>query len=248
MSELEEQDVLKLQQAYIYLPENISGQGQLYAKLNQIVIDQALNNQDDVSLNFLLRYLSTFFDLSNRRGLSAESMKKIFSMFEQKVADSMEKFSVNQVTSISKILIKNEKSQILAETLKKVTIKNARTLSSEESRIARVALKKSLPEEEFKEYQKEFAGKIIEDVPNRRVSQKIDAILQIDFLGSSAKTPEILEGQKRLLQEIQDKIKTLSQVDAIDLVGQYSENRMPSSSTNDLMQLIMKDLLNVEAI
>ena len=85
IDELEEQDVLKLQKAYVYLPEYVPGSFHLFNKMNSIVCDQALNYKDDVSLIFLQRYLSTFFDLSAKRDLDASVATQLLQLFETQV-------------------------------------------------------------------------------------------------------------------------------------------------------------------
>lgn len=59
--------MLNLQQAYLYLPTDVPRASTLYNKLNQTVTEQALQNAQDVSINFLQKYLSTFFEMSDAR-------------------------------------------------------------------------------------------------------------------------------------------------------------------------------------
>lgn len=69
VNELEERDVLILLKAYKYLPPQTLGASMLFKKLNETVVELALENQEMVNFNFLSHYLATFFDIPHYRDI-----------------------------------------------------------------------------------------------------------------------------------------------------------------------------------
>ena len=85
LSEMEEGDAMILTQAYQFIDQDIPYSSRLWNKLNQTIAEQALSNPDDVSLNFVARYLARFFDLSLQRQLPKETWDKWIKMLEDKI-------------------------------------------------------------------------------------------------------------------------------------------------------------------
>jgi hypothetical protein len=67
LNELEENDALNLIKAFQYLETDVPGSNRLFNKLNQTISDQALQNPQDVSLAFTIKYLSALNDLPSQR-------------------------------------------------------------------------------------------------------------------------------------------------------------------------------------
>ena len=107
----------------------------------------------------------------------------------------MDKLQYSQVTPIAKILLKHPESLVLKEALLKLTIKHARNLNFEDLRLARAAYKKVCSDIEYLEFQKDLVKKLTMEVPNTRVLQQTELLLQCDLLSASVQTPEVVEAK-----------------------------------------------------
>lgn len=77
IAELDEGDVIQLLKCYQYLDFDVPYSNKLFNQLNQTIIEQALQNKDEVQLGFLINYLSTFFDLPDKRNISQKNYSEL---------------------------------------------------------------------------------------------------------------------------------------------------------------------------
>lgn len=101
----------------------------LFQKLNQTIGDQALSNPQDVSLSFIVRYLSTFFDLPNSRNLTKDENAKWVQLLESKIKEQKYQTAMaSNLEALAKILIRNKHSQVLSEYVASTLKSQARQL------------------------------------------------------------------------------------------------------------------------
>ncbi len=142
LNELEEQDALNLLKAYKYIGTDVPFSMRLFNKLNQTISDQALSNPDDVSMGFIVKYLSSFFDIPRNRGLPSDIYDKWVELLNLKIQQSEhEASSVVFLPMLSKILIKRRDNKILTDYIAKTLKLNGRVSNFETINLALYSLK-----------------------------------------------------------------------------------------------------------
>ena len=91
IEDVEERDVLTILKAYEHIDQMTMGSGKLFKKLNETVVEVALSSKADVSLQFLINYLSIFSDLPHNRDLRPDQKDVMVKLLEEKIAETEEK-------------------------------------------------------------------------------------------------------------------------------------------------------------
>lgn len=73
---LQENDVIAILKAYQYLQTDIKFSTKLIQDLNATVISSAVANRDQVSVGFLINYMSNFFLISQRNQIASRDLTK----------------------------------------------------------------------------------------------------------------------------------------------------------------------------
>eukprot|EP00347_Sterkiella_histriomuscorum_P010629 403375536 len=242
IEELEEQDVLNLQQAYIYLPTEIPRSNILYNKLNQTVCEQAIENSADVSINFLQRYLSTFFDLSDARdNIDKNVTKQLVGILESKIEPSITKLHSSNIGNLTKILIRQQESSVLQQAVKTILVNYTSKVSFPEFKLAIIALRK-LPTQELDELHIKLGDNLVNT--KKQYAQGVaEAVMQIDLLRNR---DPFVEGQKALIERFKANLKSLNRNDAVTLISQYTQMSTPSQQSTDIAKEIMDTVFGPE--
>ena len=123
ISEMEEEDVICAMQAFEFINIQKSFTAKkLFTSLTDTVSSLALENASMVELGFLTNYLSSFFNsnyltYSTTRNLS--NFGELIQLLEKKIvaAQNVESYSPRLIDRLSKILLLEKKSQVLADTI-----------------------------------------------------------------------------------------------------------------------------------
>ena len=67
VNEFEEAEVLQLLRSYEYIGNNVKFSNRLFKALNDTVVKSALANREEVTINFLINYMSSFYNLQRRK-------------------------------------------------------------------------------------------------------------------------------------------------------------------------------------
>ncbi len=73
---LQENDVIAILKAYQYLQTDIKFSTKLIQDLNATVISSAVANRDQVSVGFLINYMSNFFLINQRNQIASRDLTK----------------------------------------------------------------------------------------------------------------------------------------------------------------------------
>lgn len=122
---LQENDVIAILKAYQYLQTDIKFSTKLIQDLNATVVSSAVANRDQVTVSFLINYLSNFFLINQRnqianRDLTKEQREQMVGLLEEKLknGDAVTKGLNSTMTlGLSRVLIRNPKQEIIRETL-----------------------------------------------------------------------------------------------------------------------------------
>ena len=122
---LQENDVIAILKAYQYLQTDIKFSSKLIQDLNATVVSSAVANRDQVTVSFIINYLSNFFLINQRnqiasRDLTKEQREQLVSLLEEKLknGDAVTKGLNSTMTlGLSRVLIRNPKQEIIRETL-----------------------------------------------------------------------------------------------------------------------------------
>ncbi len=122
--------------------------GKLLSELNQTVVSSSVQEKDEASLNFFIKYLQSFFNIVQnvpQRDLSKEQKETMIKLLEEKITGyGPEAFAAPEnILPISKILIRHSKSTILRDYLANGLKKFSRKLNFEELHNALYAMKNS---------------------------------------------------------------------------------------------------------
>jgi hypothetical protein len=118
----------------------------LFTSLNNTIVDSALASKDEVSLNFLINYLSIFFDYDHARKLSNEQSANMIKLLEEKVAgQNKDKMLYNtQTEPLAKILIRYPKSEVIRDYLVEMVKFHAKRHSFDQLNTCTYALRNSM--------------------------------------------------------------------------------------------------------
>lgn len=140
---MEETDAINLLRAYVYIDSEVPGSMRLYNKLNQTVSDQALSNREDVSMTFVVKYLSTFYDLPIRRDLDQKLKSQWLELLEEKVVAQKTNFNTNFLYPLSKILVRHKDSAELRNFVITTLKGSVRSMDFKTAKLALLAIRKT---------------------------------------------------------------------------------------------------------
>ncbi len=97
----------------------------LIQDLNATVVSSAVANRDQVTVSFLINYLSNFFLINQRnqitnRDLTKEQREQMVTLLEEKLKNGeavTKGLNSTMTLGLSRILIRNPKQEIIRETL-----------------------------------------------------------------------------------------------------------------------------------
>ena len=123
----------------------------LIQDLNATVVSSAVANRDQVSVSFLINYLSNFFLINQRnqisnRDLTKEQREQMVTLLEEKLKNGeavTKGLNSTMTLGLSRILIRNPKQEIIRETLNSSLKTQARKMSFEELHSSLYALKQA---------------------------------------------------------------------------------------------------------
>ncbi|CDW71104.1 UNKNOWN [Stylonychia lemnae] len=225
MEDLEENDVINIMNAYVYIQGDVARSQILFNKLNSVVSNQAIQNQQDVSASFLMRYLSVFYDLPSGKHLGKNIENNLVQLLEKKLQEDPDLSSQIAMNRLSKILMRHPESQTIQEVVARILAKQAKHCTFDEIRLAFRSLKR-YNSEKFEEIE----AKVAEELTSYKKptpSQLGESIYIIDSMKSREKYQEKLQG---LLKLFQDNVKFLYRTNAIELIKHH--RFLPGTSEN----------------
>lgn len=85
LTELTESDVLLILRSFKRMKFEVVHSTRLFTGINNLIVDSALQNQENVTFSFLLQYLGIFYELPPQRDLTKEQRDIILNILEKKV-------------------------------------------------------------------------------------------------------------------------------------------------------------------